>query len=147
MHATPSWKPSTSSIWVQAGSLRHDAPKQESRFQRGAYKSKEPQRLFLMDFQMAFSGLNVSSFQPCCSQSLFRRQASRKVLQEQLAHGGWKAGGCLLGPRLCVYTQDCDQTARAEVVCNIQSQRRAQSEDCILAEPKGQSTHALWGLD
>lgn len=145
------WRKHPHPIRDPAVSPRLPTPKgQRQDFNEDAYKSKEPQHLFLPDFQWhsqdgRFLLFNHAAPNPSLEGS--RREGpaqtapSRALESQELSD--WAQALCLHSRRPVA----SDQTARAGVESNFQNQRQARSEDCILVEPKGQSNHALSGLE
>lgn len=66
--------------------------RQSPAFREGAYEGKEPQCLFLTDFQTALSGLD-HSFSARCPSYSFGRQVHREALRKQLTPGRTGGGG------------------------------------------------------
>lgn len=115
--------------------------RQSPAFREGAYEGKEPQCLFLTDFQTALSGLD-HSFSARCPSYSFGRQVHREALRKQLTPGrtggGGGAGGHLAqapGPH-SRHPAVSDQTARAEVGGNFQNQTKARQGAAVSLSPK-----------
>lgn len=65
----------------------------------GTYKGKEPQHLFLTNFQVAFSGLHVSSFNHATPNHL-QKTGRQEGPAESLLGEHWGVSGCLIGSSL-----------------------------------------------